>query len=93
MRGRTDLAPDVPAGDYYSHCPDHLSIRELVKTRYCIFNGYIHQGYRKVEGEWEITGSHTSGLFVDKQCSRRCQRRVSLWGVPMQSPVFKKLEI
>jgi hypothetical protein len=46
-----------------------------VKTRYCIFNGYIHQGYRKVEGEWKITGSHTSGLFVDSSGSRRCQRQ------------------
>jgi SnoaL-like domain len=44
-------------------------IHDLVKTRYCIFNGYghIHQDYRKVDGEWKITRSHTSRLFVDEQ--------------------------
>jgi hypothetical protein len=40
-----------------------------VKARYCIFNGYGHirQDYRKVDGEWKITRSHTSRLFVDEQ--------------------------
>jgi hypothetical protein len=44
-------------------------IHDLVKTQHCIFNGYghIHQDYRKVDGEWKITGSHTSRLFVDEQ--------------------------
>jgi len=44
-------------------------IHDLVKTQNCIFNGYghIHQNYVKVNGEWKITRSHTSRLFVDEQ--------------------------
>ena len=44
-------------------------LHDLVKTRNCIFNGYghIHQDYRKVGGEWKITRSHTSRLFVDEK--------------------------
>ena len=44
-------------------------LHDLVKTKECIFNGYghIHQDYRKVDGEWKITRSHTSRLFVDEQ--------------------------
>ena len=30
-------------------------------------NGHIHQDYLKVDGEWKITRSHTSRLFVDEQ--------------------------
>jgi hypothetical protein len=44
-------------------------LHDLVKTKNVIFNGYghIHQDYRKVNGEWKITRSHTSRLFVDEQ--------------------------
>jgi|SRR5579859_129208 len=44
-------------------------LHDLVKTKHCIFNGYghIHQHYRKVDGEWKISRSHTSRLFVDEQ--------------------------
>jgi hypothetical protein len=44
-------------------------VNDLVKTKGRIFNGYghIHQDYVKVDGEWKITRSHTSRLFVDEQ--------------------------
>jgi hypothetical protein len=44
-------------------------IHDLVKTQDCTFNGYghIHQDYVKVDGEWKITRSHTSRLFVDEE--------------------------
>jgi hypothetical protein len=73
MRGRADLAPDVPAGDYYPHwprhCEKHLGHSRSREDPYCIFNGYGHidQDYRKVDSEWKITRSHTSCLFVDEQ--------------------------
>jgi hypothetical protein len=85
MRGRADLAPDVPAGDYYPHwprhCENHLDLHDLVKIQYCIFNGYghIHQEYRKVDGEWKITRSHASRLFVDEQWLWARPTGLSLW--------------
>ena len=44
-------------------------LHDLVKTKECVFNGYghIHQDYVKVDGEWKITRSHTSRLFVNEQ--------------------------
>jgi hypothetical protein len=44
-------------------------LHDLVKRPECIFNGYghIHQDYVKVDGEWKITRSHTSRLFVEEQ--------------------------
>jgi len=56
-----------------------VGLHDLVKTKNVIFNGYghIHQDYLKVNGEWKITRSHTSRLFVDEQCSSRCHRTVS----------------
>jgi hypothetical protein len=44
-------------------------LHDLVKIPEYVFNGYgqIHQDYRKIDGEWRITRSHTSRLFVDEQ--------------------------
>jgi hypothetical protein len=62
----------VPAGNH-DHRTDTANsiwgLHDLVKTKACIFNGYghIHQDYVKVDGEWKVTRSHTSRLFVDEQ--------------------------
>jgi hypothetical protein len=44
-------------------------LHDLVKLPTCVFNGYghIHQDYVKVDGQWKITKSHTSRLFVEEQ--------------------------
>ena len=44
-------------------------LHDLVKTTNTIFNGFghIHQEYLKIDGEWKITRSHTSRLFVEEQ--------------------------
>ena len=44
-------------------------LHDLVRLPTCVFNGYghIHQDYVKVDGQWKITKSHTSRLFVDEQ--------------------------
>ena len=45
------------------------ALHDLVRLPTVVFNGYghIHQDYIKVDGQWKITKSHTSRLFVDEQ--------------------------